>query len=179
MKNFLIPTLFFLFLLFQPHTNAESNFGNAHEFYVSICQIDHNPKTQALEITLKIFTDDLERALQTQQDTDKVYLGTPKESPQADQYIQHYLQKKLTFVVNNDTLDWSYVGKEVEFDASWCYIEIENVSSLHELRITNKILVELFDRQTNIVHLQAHGQKKSLLLHSDKLHAKMVVEQKK
>mgnify|MGYP000135582919 CR=1 FL=1 len=66
-----------------------------HEFYVSICNIQHNTEAATLEITLKIFTDDFEKALE--QDSGKaLHLGTPKEDSKADELIRDYLQKKTS-----------------------------------------------------------------------------------
>ena len=35
-----------------------------HPFHVSVCEIYHNSKTNSLEISMKLFTDDLELSIQ-------------------------------------------------------------------------------------------------------------------
>ncbi len=35
-----------------------------HPFYVSVCQVDFNPENRTFEISIKISTDDFERALE-------------------------------------------------------------------------------------------------------------------
>ncbi len=135
----------------------------SHDFYVSICQIDYNPKTESLEITLKIFTDDLEKALETQ-GTGTLHLGTDKEPEEADDYISAYLQKNFRLILNGDTVAMEYLGKEVEIEATWCYIEIPYSSKVKTLQVRNHILMEIYDNQTNIVHVKSNGRQKSLLL---------------
>src|SRR5687767_3390074 len=54
-----------------------------HDYHVSITHIDHNPKTQSLEITTKIFTEDLEKTITTHGGP-VLKLGDPKEDPRAD-----------------------------------------------------------------------------------------------
>src|SRR5688500_14334850 len=37
--------------------------AEAHPYHISVAEIKYNPKTQSLEIALKLFTDDLEETL--------------------------------------------------------------------------------------------------------------------
>lgn len=137
--------------------------GIRHPFYVSICQIDHNPEAKSLEITFKIFTDDLEKALEAQ-GTGKLYLGDPREAQEADRYLYNYLKNQVVIVVNEDTATFRYVGKEVELDVTWCYVEIPKVPEVKTITVTNRILLEIYEDQTNLVHVKAGGRQKSMLL---------------
>lgn len=141
--------------------------GVRHPFYVSICQIDHNPEAKSLELTFKIFTDDLEKALEAQ-GTGKLYLGDPREAQDADRYLYNYLKNQVVIVVNGDTAAIRYVGKEVEMDVTWCYVEIAQVTEVKKITVTNRILLEIYEEQTNLVHVKAGGQQKSMLLRKGK-----------
>ncbi len=148
----------------------EANVARAHEphpFYVSICSIDHNAKTKALEITFKIFTEDLESALEDQT-KERLRLGSEHESPKANRYILNYLKSHVTLQVDDDTLTFSYVGKEIEVEETWCYVEITNVPSVSKLTIRNSLLLEKFEAQQNLVHVKVGGKQKSLVLWKDK-----------
>ncbi len=138
-----------------------------HPFYVSICQIDHNTKTKTLEITFKIFAEDLESALEAQ-GAARLHLGSERESNQADRYIHNYLKSHVTLQVDGDTVAFTYVGKEIEMDEAWCYVEVANVPSVNKLTIRNSILMEQFEAQQNIVHVRVGGKQKSLVLWKDK-----------
>lgn len=142
--------------------------GFRHPFYVSICQIDHNPEAKSLEMTFKIFTDDLEKALEAQ-GTGKLYLGDPRESQEANRYLHNYLKNQVEIVVNGDTAAFRYVGKEVEMDVTWCYVEIAKVPEVKTITVTNRILLEIYEDQTNIVHVKAGRQQKSMLLRKGKI----------
>lgn len=142
--------------------------GVRHPFYVSICQIDHNPEAKSLELTFKIFTDDLEKALEAQ-GTGKLYLGDPREAQDADRYLYNYLKNQVVIVVNGDTVAFRYVGKEVEMDVTWCYLEITQVTEVNKIAVTNRILLEIYEEQTNLVHVKAGGQQKSMLLRKGKI----------
>ncbi len=135
-----------------------------HQYYVSICQIDHNPKSETLEITFKIFTDDLERALEEQGKYD-IELGTPKEHPATDSLIAKYIYDHFELKIDGLTKPMYFLGKEAELEATWCYVEVYKVPEIKELFIYNSILVDVFDDQNNLIHLNYKGEKSSLILH--------------
>lgn len=131
-----------------------------HEFYMSVCEVEHNAQTEALEIAIKLFTDDLEKALE-QQGTERLHIGTEKESAKTNQYIYQYLQNAFTLTNHGDTLHFEYLDKEIEEDATWCYVEVLNVKKVDTITITNRLLIELFDSQINLVQVKANNQKKN------------------
>ncbi len=135
-----------------------------HKFYVSVCQIDFNSKTNSLEITLKIFTDDLENTLEAQ-GTGKLYLGSERESEDADRFIFNYIKTNFNLKLENRQVQLNYLGKEVELDVTWCFIEVLDVEKITNITVTNTILIEQFEDQTNIVHVKVENNQKSMLLH--------------
>jgi hypothetical protein len=137
-----------------------------HPFYVSITQIDHNPATQSLEISIKIFREDLEFALEKQGD-EKLFLGEEKEAIGADDRIREYLSARFSLEVNDSLKKWDFLGKEVEEDVVWCYLEARKVPDVYEIRVTNSLLTETFSDQTNLVHVHISDKEKSLVLNRE------------
>ena len=140
----------------------------AHPFYVSVCQIDHNPETDALEISFRLFMDDLEQALETM-GTDLLRLGTEREAEKADLYISRYLARHVEIEISGRRVSAAFLGKEVDSDAIWCYLEVENIPVLETMTMTNTLLLETFEDQVNLVHVNAGGQKKSLLFNGQQV----------
>lgn len=134
-----------------------------HDFHVSITTIDCNPKTGALEITVKIFTDDLEKSI-LKLGGPELKVGANDEAKDTDSFIEKYLQNRLFIEANGKTMSPKWIGKEVEIDATWCYLEVPNVGKLEEIKITNRILLEIFDDQSNLVHIHCGTDPKSLYL---------------
>jgi len=134
-----------------------------HSYYVSITQIEYNQYTQSVEISCKIFTDDLEAALE-KATGEKMHLGTERENPNAGQYVRQYLKDHLLFELNGKAVQYNFVGKEISGDATWCYLEISGVRELKSLKVSSQLLTEVFETQTNIVHITTGKNKKSLLL---------------
>lgn len=140
-----------------------SQLALAHPLHVSLCQVDFKQQHKTLEISVKIFADDLLNALGKQNIPD-LYLGENKENPKSDEYIFNYLQNNLLFKVNEKKVEYTYIGKEMEDDALWCFIQINNVMELNQLEITDLILTEIFDDQNNIVEVNKNGKILNLLL---------------
>ena len=152
-----ITYLFITFLLFL------SQLAFAHPLHVSLCQIDFKPQSKTLEISVKIFADDLLNALSKQNIPD-LYLGEQKENPKSDEYVFNYLQNNLSFKINGNKIEYDYIGKEMEDDALWCFIQINNITELNQIEVSDRILTEIFDDQNNIVEVNKNGKIRNLLL---------------
>ena len=141
------------------------NSGIAHEFHVSKCMLEYNEKNKSLEIILHIFIDDLEEAIR-QQGKDKLFIGTEKEATDANTYIMRYLNQRFEVSVNRNKLNYNWIGKENSDDlaAIWCYLEIENVNNIQELKIQNDVLMDIFDDQKNIISITGPEKKKGYFM---------------
>ena len=133
---------------------------SSHEFYLSLTEIEHNAESKSLEISIKLFTDDLELALEGS-GAPKLGIGTDDESPATNTYIESYLQNHFRLSVNGKSIDYNYLGKEAELDATWCFVEVENVKKVQTIEVENSIFIEVFDTQTNMINLFINGRKKS------------------
>jgi hypothetical protein len=123
----------------------------AHEFHTSLAQIQYNKSSQSFEVSLRVFTDDLEAALAKENNNQKVSIA---EAKLADPLIEKYVNKHLLILnKQNQKLPMTFVGKEIEVDVTWIYVEIAASGELNGLRIQNSILTELFSDQVNIVNL--------------------------
>ncbi len=135
----------------------------AHPFYVSICEMNYKNDEGRLEISLRIFTDDLEIAMQNW-GLGKLNLGEKNENPKADSLISLYVLKLLRIQVQTKNIPIRYLGKEVERELSWVYLEVDNLSDFDEIKISNRILFQSFAGQSNLIHVNQHHEIKNLLL---------------
>lgn len=142
----------------------------SHPFYVSVTEIDL--KENSLQVSMKIFIDDLESTLE-KQGKPKLNLGEENENEYSQEYIKQYLLPRFYVKVNDELASYKYVGQEVEEDAIWIYLEIKNVTKVKSLEVMNSIITEKYEGQSNLVHTNINGEKKSMVLnkmkHTDKL----------
>jgi hypothetical protein len=138
----------------------------AHKFYVSITKVEYIKEEKTLQIIAKIFTEDLEKTLRERYGAD-IHLDSKKETEIETEFIQKYLLKKIKVQVNNTPVTINYIGKEYENDVVKIYMEIENISEIKSFEIENKVLMDMYDEQQNIVHFKKNKIRKSLMLDND------------
>jgi hypothetical protein len=132
-----------------------------HPLHVSTTEIEFNSKEKSLEISCRIFTDDFETVLGKQFKT-KVDLNKQTMHTVMDELVKKYINANLQYKVNGKNLTATYVGFEKDNEATNIYLEIDNVSSLQSLNLSNSILYDLFDDQMNILHVVKAGTRKSV-----------------
>jgi hypothetical protein len=133
-----------------------------HKFYVAIYQINYAPEKEMLQITARIFTDDLNKALDKKYNK-KNYLGTNNEAPQDLILLRKYISENLTIKVNGQSKPINFLSKEMEGDVLICYLKIKDISKLKSLDVHNTILVDWNSEQQNIAHFTVLGTKQSFL----------------
>jgi hypothetical protein len=141
--------------------------GPKHEYHVSVTQMQHNPATRSFEISIRIFTDDLERGLAAD-NPDKRFVV--KNNDQNDPVIAQYIRKH--FLLTDHLKKASvirYIGKEQEEDATWVYLEIPFQGAMNGYKLQNSILMETFDDQVNMTNVRYSSEKKTFLFKKGQL----------
>ena len=136
-----------------------------HKFYVSVTHMEYSEADNAIQITTRIFIDDLEEALNARYDVNAA-LATESEHSTADSLINRYLNSKFKVKINGEHLSYNYLGKEYKDDLVICYLEIDEIklSEITAVEVINDVLTEFFDEQQNVVHLKFGTIKKSFIL---------------
>jgi len=137
--------------------------GSLHPFHVSVCDVEYDRESKALQITHHIFLDDFEEALKKKYDS-SLDITKPQNELERDRYVKTYLLDNFTVEVNGKLQESNYLGHELEDGAMYCYIEIEDVKKLKSLLVTSTLLIDAFDDQVNLVHVKVDGKIKSLKL---------------
>jgi len=138
-----------------------------HPIHLSITEIEHNEKSKALQMTMRIFVDDLELSIQKQTGIAELDLLEPKNGKTTDELVKEYLADKLKVKVDKKLVKTNYLGHEIEGPAMICYIEIENIKKFSSIEVTNKVIFETHDDQSNLVNVNFKDKVKSLRLTND------------
>lgn len=145
---------------------------SAHKFYVSVTQIDYVPSKKRIEITSRIFIDDLEKGL-NKRFNKKVNLTSTKELPEAEELIKSYLKEKIKISINKKPQNIEFLAREVEGDVLILYTKIAISKKINTFEIYNSFLTEVYSDQQNIVHTNINSNKKSILLTNTELQEKI------
>ncbi len=131
-----------------------------HPFHVSVVEVEHDAKTKALQISERVFLDDLEETLNN---VYKVQLDivNPDNVAFRDSLIQDYIMSHLIISVDGKQKKRTYLGHEIEEDALWCYIEYYGVKKIKQVSITNTIFFEVYEDQNTLIHFTYNEKTKS------------------
>jgi len=149
-------TLFYSFLLFL------------HPIHLSVSEINFSEKDKALQITSRIFLDDLETSIRNQRKQPDLDLLEPGSGLTTEQLISDYVMKRFSVKLDGKLQKLNFLGFEREDPAVICYIEIENVKKFKTIEVRNEVIMETYDDQSNLVHVTYKGPVKSLRLMRDK-----------
>lgn len=139
-----------------------SSFG-IHKFYVSIYQINYASEKKMLQITSRLFVDDVNAVLYKKFGK-KTFLGEKNESQEDVNLMKKYILDNFSLKVNGQLKPINYLSKEMEGNVIICYYNIKDISKIKSLEVKNSALIELNSEQQNIIQSTIYGEKQSLLL---------------
>lgn len=143
-----------------------------HKFYVGVFQIDYFKEKKAVQITARLFIDDLEKVLYKKHNK-HIYITTKDEIAEANTLIANYLSEKLKIKINNKSQSLQFLTKEQEDNIVICYLKIPFKDNIKDLEITNTVLSDIFKEQQNLVHLNLNSNKKTLLFTNTETNQKL------
>jgi hypothetical protein len=133
---------------------------------MSIYQIDYNAEKNMLQITSRIFVDDLNASL-SQNFNQKIHLGEENESANDLVLMKKYMSEHFIIKVNGQPKNINFLSKELDGNVVVCYFSIKEIKKIKTLEIKNTALFDLNAEQQNIIQTNISGSKQSFLLTSD------------
>lgn len=143
-----------------------------HKFYVSIYQINYVANKKRVEITARLFVDDLNVVLEKNYHK-KTFLGLENESLEDLTLLKKYLSDHLLLKINGAKKSFLFISKELENNVLVCYLKVTDVSKITSFEIQNDAFMELNVAQQNIIQANVYGEKQSLLLTIDNVKGKL------
>lgn len=139
--------------------------ASVHPIFVSVTEIEHNAKESRLEISCRIFSNDIEAALRSQTKL-KLDVLHPSDKHQMDQLLSGYIAAHLKLWVNDKPLSIQYLGYEKDEEAIRVYLMVENVKNVKTLKVDDTILYEYQSEQISLIHVTVEGERKSTKLNN-------------
>lgn len=134
-----------------------------HKFYVSIYKIEQNASKKRIEITSRIFVDDLNKAL-SKYAGQKTQIGEKTETQKDIDFFKSYMSEKIKISINGAEKSLQYKSSEIVGNQLVCYFIIPNIPKLKTFEIQNTALFEIDAHQQNIVNTSINKKKQSLVL---------------
>jgi hypothetical protein len=132
-------------------------FAPAHKFYFSFTNIKIDTSKKAVNITCKLFIDDLENDL-TQEFGSKTNITASTNNPVIQQKILKYINTNFQVYLSFKPVELQLIGFEVENDVVWVYLEGKTFGKkCKSVKVKNTLLCKLTSEQTNVVQLNWDG----------------------
>ena len=140
-----------------------ANVGHAHRFYASFSQVNMQSDKGTIEITHRIFTHDIEDLLMR-------YQGSSIEL--TDEIIESFLKEYIIqafalYAPDGEMIPLNWIAVEVTLNDIYVYQEAPLLDGQETIVIADRILMDLFDEQSNTVNVKLDGKVKSHTFHSD------------
>lgn len=146
MKQVLILSCLFLLTAMRP----------AHPLKMCICQVKYQPETKRLGLTFRFFWDDLERTLEQQTGRDLTITRISKDN---NRLLTDFIKKQFDLTINGKPVVLRHeqsavddIVLVVEFSA-----ETFSPAPAYEVDLSNRILLDVFPDQYNIVRFDFFG----------------------
>lgn len=143
-----------------------------HPFHISMTEIKYNAGKKTLELSEKIFWDDLEVELNDYSKT-KVNFLKPANKEELNKLLKKYILEHTEIFINGKKIALNYLGYEIEEDVAWIYIEASNIPSPKTAEIKNSVLFKNFPSQQNIINFYKDKSPKSLRLIESQIQGKL------
>lgn len=138
-----------------------------HEYYVSITEVVYVSEKQQLQLTTRVFTDDME-AYFNSQTNENIQLSPDHNPILIDALVERFFQNNFKVFFDNNKLEISYLGRQYQEDQMLIFAEVTELSPPTSYRIQNTILIPFRTKQQNIVRVKNNITQKSFLMNASK-----------
>ena len=141
--------------------------SSLHDYYVSSTEVVYVEDKQQLQITTRIFIDDLEAYFNAQTE-DKIQLQPDIKATKIDSLVQLFFENNFNLFFDKKKVALNYIGRQYKDDQILIFAEATVLHPPSSFEIRNTILIPFRTGQQNIVHLKTTNTKKSFLMDASK-----------
>lgn len=132
-----------------------------HAYHSTLTELRYNASKKQLELAIKVFADDFEKALSEGQPT---HVNLSDAGPRPLTLATAYLQRTLQFrTPAGAPLPLQVLGMQAEKDGYWLYCKVPLPAPTPSVQLRQAMLLDAFGDQMNIVNIEAGDKKQSVL----------------
>lgn len=128
-----------------------------HPHHVSTTTIEFNSADKLLEVSVRLFADDLEKSL-TRLSKSKVDVLNKAEYDKSAKLIDRYVSQHLKLEVEGKKVPINFIGFEEEKGNVLAYFEVKEIISVSTVKVENSLLRDTEKVQVNIIQVKANGK---------------------
>jgi hypothetical protein len=151
-------SFFAAFLLLLPLAGAVPAL---HAYHSTLMELRYNATKKQLEVSVKVFTDDFEKAISQGQ---PAHVNLSDTGPRPLVLTTAYLQRTLQFkTAAGAPLPLQVLVMQAEKDGYWLYCKVPLPGPMPSVQLRQGMLLDVFGDQMNIVNYEAGDKKQSAL----------------
>ncbi len=131
-----------------------------HPYYMSVTEFEYKLAEKEVQVSCKIFTDDLEGTLKKEYKRKVDILNTASKK-ENEQLLNSYLQQHLRLQLDGKPVVLKMIGFEEEGEAIWIYLVTTNTAAFKSAVVFNDLLYSYREDQLNIIHFKNKAERKS------------------
>lgn len=130
-----------------------------HAIYISVIKIQHEEQASTAKIHMRVFRDDLKSVLRNKFGYEKI---SEKESFCEDyaHYINQYFRKQFICTINEKVVDFKLNNCEKTAEVYQLSFKMDCPVNWNAAQIEANYFMELFPKQSNILHVEDGGIKR-------------------
>ncbi|TDH29033.1 hypothetical protein EXU57_02875 [Segetibacter sp. 3557_3] len=131
-----------------------------HPFYISMTELNYDQKQKTLEVSVRVFTDDLEKAVRKDCGC-KAVIMSPADKQQSGKHLSAYISKHLQLIVDGKPTAMRFVGYQQEEGSTWSFFEVAGLDGVKKIGMVNNLLYDENSQQVNMLRIQGYGKERS------------------
>lgn len=151
MNSILMKLLLILFSLLSPLMD--------HDIHVSVCDMTYKEDKGIIEVSIKVFYDDLLNAVGLKPGEE-----LPDNYTSSDELIEAFINENIQIKINGEEKTLNYEESHSYPPAVWSTFSIAHTGEVNQINMKNTILTDLYDDQVNMVNIRINGKKKAFSL---------------
>lgn len=144
-----------------------------HPLHVSVTEIEMKEEPSEMQITMRIFIDDIEAAVRKERNEPELDITKPADGKSTDELIKAYLAPRFAVELDGKKSNIKYLGSETQGDVFYLYLLISDVPQWKDITVHNSIIMDVYDDQSNIVNVSVKDEVRSLRLTEDEQSGKL------
>jgi hypothetical protein len=127
-----------------------------HPVHVSVTNMDIDPESGGISLAVKLFSDDLQDLIHRKYGV-LLNIVEQKDPGEKISAVNRYIAESFQCMVNGTTsVLLEFQESRMNEEAIWLYYHADTGGKIRRLLIRNRLMLEKFDDQTNLIILSYH-----------------------
>jgi len=137
-----------------------------HPVHVSLLNVDINPEAGKIEIVFKLYSEDIQQLILNKYNVD-LNLANKVDPSDKVKFINEYIEESFVMRINGTKIEtWNYTTNEMNEESIWLYYKSTCPGNIKEVSITDSVMMDFFEDQTNMVIVSYSGKQNGYTLNN-------------